>query len=284
MSTITAFIKSHPVLTYFVLTFAISWGGVLLAMGGPAGIRTTPEQYQALLPSAILAMLAGPSVAGILMTGFVHGRAGLRELLSHLTRWRVSARYYAVALLIAPLLMMALLLMLSLFSPEFLPSILTTGDRAALLIFGIVVGLVAGIFEELGWTGFAVPELRLRYGVLATGLIVGILWATWHLLVAFWASSTVTGPLSPASYLVDPFLYLAFFRVLMVWVYDRTGSLLVVMLMHASLTASPRILFPAAVSGVPLIAFDIVWAAVVGVIVMVLALGGRLSRQPLPGP
>ena len=41
---------------------------------------------------------------------------------------------------------------------------------------GIVGGLVVGFFEELGWTGFAIPTLmRLRYGVLGTGLIVGVL-------------------------------------------------------------------------------------------------------------
>ena len=53
------------------------------------------------------------------------------------------------------------------------------------MLFGIVVALVAGFIEELGWTGFAVPVLRRRYGVLATGLIVGFVWAAWHLLVAF---------------------------------------------------------------------------------------------------
>ena len=127
-------------------------------------------------------MLVGPSVAGILMTALVHGRAGFRELLSRLLTWRVGPRWYAVALLAGPLLGAATLFALSLTSPVFLPGILTTSDNATLLLVCIVYGLGAGFCEEIGWTGFAVPGLGQRYGVLATGLLVGLLWGAWHFL------------------------------------------------------------------------------------------------------
>src|SRR5215207_3593346 len=179
MKTIRAFIKSHPLLTYFALTFAISWGGIVIVLG-PGSFPGTPEQLDTLLPLVVLAILAGPSVAGVLTTVLVSGRAGFRELLSRLLRWRVDARWYAVALLTAPLIVMATLLALSLISPVFLPDIFTASDKASLLLSGIVAGLTGGFFEELGWTGFAVPRLRLRYGVLATGLIVGLVWGAWH--------------------------------------------------------------------------------------------------------
>jgi len=180
----------------------------------------------------------------------------------------------------------AILLALSLTSSVFLPGILTTSNKASLLLFGLVVGLIGGgLLEELGWTGFAVPTLlRLRYSVLRTGLIVGVLWAVWHVIVSFWVSGTTSGELSLASYLLDPFLFLVVFRILMVWVYYRTGgSLLVAMLMHASLTASSRILLPLAIAGVPLLTFDFIWAAVLCVVVAAVAVanGGKLSRQPL---
>ena len=89
MATIEAFIKRHPVLTYFALAFAISWCGVLIVVG-PGGIPGASEQFDPLLPFVGLAMLAGPSVAGLLLTGLIYGRAGLRELLSRLLRWRVA--------------------------------------------------------------------------------------------------------------------------------------------------------------------------------------------------
>jgi uncharacterized protein len=282
MTTIKAFIKRHPMLTYFALTFIISWGGILIVVG-PGGIpATNKEQIDRLFPIAILAMVAGPSVAGIVLTDLLYGRAGLREFGSRLLRWRVDARWYAVALLTAPLVFTAVLLTLSLISSGFLPSILTSDNKASDLLMGIFAGLMAGIFEELGWTGFAVPTLRMRYGVLGTGLIVGLTWAVWHLLVTFWATGTISGEFALASYLLDPFLFLVAFRVLMVWVYDRSGSLLVAILMHTSLTASTLIL-GAGIAGVPLVIFDLIWAAALWAVVAAVAVvnGGHLSQQAL---
>jgi hypothetical protein len=288
MTTIKAFIKRHPVPTYFALAFAISWGGMLIVVG-PGGIPAAPEQTEMLFPIALLAMLAGPSVAGILLTGLVHGRAGFRELLSRLFSWRVGARWYAVALLATPLLAMATLFALLPISPVFLPGIFASDDKASLLLIGIAVGLVVGIFEELGWTGFAIPRLRGRYGVLTTGLIVGLLWGAWHFILAFWASGDSSGGLSLALFL--PWvLYnvglLPAYRVLMVWVYDRTGSLLMAMLMHASLTGGlAMILMPLAISGVPNLIWYLVLTASLWVVVAAVAAAnrGQLSQQPLRG-
>ena len=88
--------------------------------------------------------------------------------------------------------------MLSLSSPEYLPTILTTSDKVSLLLLGIVGTLVGGIFEELGWTGFATSTLlrRMRYGVLTTGLIVGVLWGVAHFPLYYWgASADLSGAL-----------------------------------------------------------------------------------------
>src|SRR5215204_5622442 len=114
MKTIKAFIERHPLLSYFTLTFAISWGGFLIVVGGPGGIPGTKEQLETLLPIALLAMFAGPPVAGVLLTGLLYGRAGFRDLLTRMRRWRVGARWYAVALLLAPLLFTAVPIALSL--------------------------------------------------------------------------------------------------------------------------------------------------------------------------
>ena len=147
MTTIKAFIKSHPLLSYFALVFAISWGGFVLAVG-PGGIPATPEQFTTMPLLAILAVLAGPSVAGILLTGLVYGREGFRNLLTRITRWRVGARWYAVALLItAPLVFTAVLIPLSLISPVFLPGIFASDAKVCIVLMSIVVGLIVGIFE-----------------------------------------------------------------------------------------------------------------------------------------
>ena len=253
MTAIKAFVTRYPVLTFYALVFAISWGGILCLVG-PGRIPGTAEEVERLFPFALVVLFSGPSIAGILMTGLISGRAGLRELFSRLLRWRVGGRWYAAALLSGPLLVAAVLFALSLVSPVFLPGIVTADDRIALLLFGLAWGLIGGgLLEELGWTGFAVPRLRMRYGALATGLFVGLLWGAWHFLIAFWAISALAGEQSPAIFVAG---FLAFYvvalpayRVLMVWVYDRTASLLVAMLMHAFLSASTLILQPQTTAG-----------------------------------
>jgi membrane protease YdiL (CAAX protease family) len=157
-----------------------------------------------------------------------------------------------------------------------------------LLLFGLGWGLIGGgLLEELGWTGFAVPRLRRRYSALTAGLIVGLLWGAWHLLVAFWASRGLAGQSSLANFVAG---FLAFYvialpayRVLMVWVYDRTDSLLVAMLMHAMLSASTIVLQPMTTGSH--LTWNLVLAAVLWFVVAAVALvnRGHLSRQPLFG-
>jgi hypothetical protein len=278
MKTIKAFIKSHPLLSYFALTFGISWGGMLLIIGA-GGAGGYP----------MLAWVAGPPIAGIVLTGLVYGRVGFRDLLARMTKWRVGARWYAVALLTAPLYMTAILLALSVTSPDFLPTILTTSDKASLLLFGIAWGLMGGgLLEELGWTGFAVPTLlRMRYGVLGTGLIVGTVWAVLHFLAFFYlgrASGALPLLLFVPLDLFSVVVGMVAFRVLMVWVYDHTGESMLVagVLMHASYSASTLILGTLPISGVAFLTYMYTAAAVLWVVVGLVALanGGHLSRQP----
>jgi membrane protease YdiL (CAAX protease family) len=110
-----------------------------------------------------------------------------------------------VALLTFPVLATVVLSALSLSSSVYLPAIVTTGDKAALALTGIAVGLGYGLGEELGWTGFAIPRLRLRRSVLTTGLIVGFLWGAWHVPVTIWASGDSSGAFAPDVFLA-PFL------------------------------------------------------------------------------
>src|SRR5215204_5858144 len=98
MKIIKALIKSHPLLSYFFLIFAISWGGGLIVIG-PGAFLGTREISEELFLLEVLVALAGPSVSGILLTGLVDGRACLGEFRSRLLKWRVGAHWYAVALL-----------------------------------------------------------------------------------------------------------------------------------------------------------------------------------------
>ena len=133
------------------------------------------------------------------------------------------------------------------------------------------------------WAGRAspCPELRQRYSVLRTGLLVGLLWGAYHFSIIYWSGSH-PGALGLAILLLQLFAWLPAYRILMVWVYDRTESLLVAMLMHASLTAGMLILQPLAMAGMTLLVWLLAFAAAWWVVVAVVAAanGRQLSRKP----
>lgn len=274
--------QRYPLTTYCTLTFGISWGGLLLAVL-PAGFPATQESFDRLLPLAVVAMLAGPTVGAILATRMASGTPGLRDLLTRVRRSGAAPRWWVLALLAAPILMSGVLFALSALAPEYLPGILATNDPAGLLRFGLIVGLAAGVFEELGWTGVALPLLRRRFGVLASGLVLGVIWAAWHLLPAWWFSTRTAVPGSTAAFLLDPFLFLVGYRVLMVWVWEHTRSLPVAMGMHASLTASARILGPLQMAGTMLLVHDVVWAVLIWLVVAtVMDAGDQVAARARP--
>jgi uncharacterized protein len=282
MASVPAFLKRHPLLIYFLLVFAISWGGMLLVIsaGGGSSFPASGEEVGRLIGPIYAVWLMGPAVAGILLVALVHGRAGWRDLLARLLKWRVGAGWYAIALLTAPLLITAILFALSRTSSDFLPRLYSAGDWVSLLQFGIVAGLMVAFFEELGWTGFVVPTLRLRHGVFTTGLFLGFLWSAWRSSVVFWASGDARGELSPFLFVAAVvFSWQPASRVLLVWIYDRTGSLFVTMLMHASFVTFWTVLTPLTVVGAPLVTYYLVLAAALWVVAGV-AVASRRKLSP----
>ena len=170
---------------------------------------------------------------------------------------------------------------LSLVSPELRPDIVTADNKLGIVVAGMAVGLVVGFFEELGWTGFALPRLRLRYGVFTTGLVMGLLWGVWHF--PLFAGTTDPKGTVPPVLLVAALLFawLPPYRVLMVWVYDRTQSLLMAVLMHAPISATTYVLASEATSGTALVTQVLIWGAAFWFIVAVVAWvnGGSLTRH-----
>jgi uncharacterized protein len=125
--------------------------------------------------------------------------------------------------------------------------------------------------------------VRLQYGVLGTGLLVGLLWGAWHFPVIYWMSGP-PGAVPLAVLLpVQLFAWLPAFRVLLVWVHERTGSLLMAMLMHASLSSSMLVLQPAGMAGTSLLIYVVAFGAALWVVVGAVALveGGHLTRPRL---
>ena len=269
MTGFRAFIQRHAVLTYYALVFAISWGGALSVFGPGVFLGTKEISFVGLGVLGYLAIVAGPLVAGVSLAGLVHGRTGLRDFQSRLLKWQVSLRWYAVALLTAPLLTTAILFALSL-----TPPIMTAAGKAGFRLSGIIAGLVVAVCEESGWTGFAIPELRKRYGIVTTGLIVGLLWGAWHYPLFSGSVSSVGAIPRGLVLAVLLFSWLPPYRVLMVWVYDHTRSILMMMLMHFPLVVDSLVLAPQTPMS-EVVTYVLVFAAVLWAIVAALAVTNR---------
>lgn len=218
-------LRRHPLLAYYALTFLLSWGVLFLSIGGVGGFPATPQQAEDKLPVVVFELLTGPSISGVLLTAVLYGKPGLKERISqrflrlgrgrewYTDPWRVS--------LLVPITIGCIQAFLCLLvsSALYAPTILIDEDKAGRILVGIAYGLAAGTLEELGWSGWAVPETRKQYNVVVSGLSVGLVWGFWHFLVAVWGSGGPNGefdldlfiPWIPWNLLVLPF-----FRVLMV--------------------------------------------------------------------
>lgn len=262
------FIMRYSVLIYYVLTFLISWGSLLILVGanGLLGYKSIPADK---MPLLYLGMLLGPSIAGLAMTGLESGKDGYRELLRRLRDWRVSAKWYAVALFTAPLLLGMIIFGLSLTSSNYVPTIFSTKDKITPITGGIIAAILVGIFEELGWTGFAVPRLRKRFSMLVVGLAMGFLWGLWHMPL-FLESLNSADNVPKLIYLAALlFTFLPAYRVLMVWVYDNTKSLLVGMLMHVPQTALAVIL-QLNITGWQAVTYNLMYAAGLYILIVII--------------
>lgn len=257
------YIKNSPVTLFFILTFIISWSGILI-VAYQTGIPATTKQFDKLLPIAMIPYLLGPSIAGFIMIGLTKGKKGFSGLFKKLLKWRLGSSIYLIAIFIIPVLSFISLFILYQFSEVYIPDIVTTNDKTTLILSGLIYGIIGGgLLEELGWSGYATPKLREKYGVLKTGLIIGVFWGAWHFLPVFWGSGDSSGNLVLPKFLPGLFFHYAGLipaRILIVWLYDRSLSLIPPIIVHATLTAFTFFIFNISQVGVSLFIYYVLLA------------------------
>jgi membrane protease YdiL (CAAX protease family) len=223
----------YPLIFYFIIAYAGSWLVVLPYLRTPGGAGLLPFSWPIPFPvSAALAPFAGPCLAAFIMTGVTQGGAGIRRLLRRIVLWRVGVRWYLFALVGIPAI--------TVLGALVLPGVLATWQAPAsslLLIYPVsfVVSLIIGgpLGEEIGWRGFALPRLQRAQGPLVGSLILGLLWAFWH-LPYFWMPEWGT-PKGTTLDIVWFVLADIALTIVYTWVFNNTkGSLLIVILVHAS--------------------------------------------------
>ena len=239
----TGLLARHPLVFFFVIAYAGAWlveMPVVLSQTGTGLLQyTIPRPVLAVAIAA--ATFAGPTLSAFIMTSVTEGRAGIHRLLRRYVLWRVNFRWYLFVLLIIPAI--------EVLGAIVLPGVLASYQSLTLsLVLSYPVAFVSTFIlggplgEEPGWRGFALPRLQSLHGPLVGSVILGVLWALWHLPL-FW-SGVWTPPTIPN--IVMFVLMITALTIIMTWVFNNAkGSLLITMLMHASFnTFANRIVSP----------------------------------------
>jgi membrane protease YdiL (CAAX protease family) len=182
-----------------------------------------------------------PSLVALALTERAEGRATTQALLDRIFLWHVGVRWYLFAVGYTPAIKLSAAAVHRVVTgawPRF-------GDEAwYLMAMAIVFSTWVQAGEEIGWRGYALPRLSARVGLAPASVILGVVWASWHLPLFFFPAADTLGQSFPV-YL----LQVTALSVAGAWLYWRIGgSLLLVMLLHAAVNNTKDIV-PSAVSG-----------------------------------
>ena len=212
MSRLSNLVKRHPLITFFVLAYALSWCAV--PFGG----------FEA----------EGPLLAALIVIPLTQGRAGLRELGSRMIRWRVGWIWYAVAIGL-PLAALLITVALNVALGAGAPSLAQMGPLSSLImVFAVrlINPLNGPMGEEPGWRGFALSGLQASRSPLVATLILALLVTIWHVPLFFLEGGLQ--PFQPSVVLggvLGPFA----FTFVATWLFNHTGgSVLMTIVMHAA--------------------------------------------------
>lgn len=269
-------VRRFPLGAYFTLAYGLS---VLAAgvIGLPA--RSVSPASFVMFPVLVI----GVGTAGVALTAATRGREGLADLGRRFRRWRLG-RWYLV-LLIPPLGILAVVTVFRfLVSPVFSSALVPFNMTLGFVAFGIAVGLLSGLSEEMGWTGFAYPRLSRRFGALAGAVLLGLLWGVWHFsVIDSLGAASPHGAYLPA-YFASFILAMMAMRVLIAWAYSNTQSVLVAQLLHASSTASLVVVSPPHVTAAQEVLWYFAYAGLLWLVVAIVVarFGTSLTGRRAP--
>lgn len=251
-------VKRHPLVTFFVLAYGLSWGNYILT---------------ATWPNIPFLFPYGPLLAAIIVASITRGSDGRKDLLSRCLRWRVGLQWYVMALSL-PVAIALITVSLNVLLGASMPTIAQLGPWYSPLLLFPVAMIDAPLGEEPGWRGYALPRFPASRSPLENTLILGVLLAGWHLPLAL-AEGSIAAP-----YLIATIAS----AVMTNWVYyNARESALIAILYHTAANTMGLYLFPT-FSGNDFVRLFWLLAAVncVMAVVVVLVAGPNLRRQPHP--
>jgi len=217
MSTIRESLRRHPLWWFFGLAFGINAAATSVNL-------VTPVEHMSLV---WFIAIFSPTIAAYLVAAGMGGWPDVKRLLAGYTRWRIGWQWYLAALSMALIPLGVALVYIALgHPPRGLREGLTWGGYLVILMQGWLTGPLA---EESGWRGFALPRLQGRMNALYASLLLGLLWAFWH-VPQYLTGGVQTGGMMPFFIFVPVTIVLT---ILFTWVFNNTrGSLVATTVMH----------------------------------------------------
>ena len=175
-------IKNHPLPAFFILTFFLSW-----LSGFPAAfLPNWPD-----ILTFFMSMM--PAVAAMIIVLLTGGKQHLLTLLSSLKKIRVPWYWYGFVLLFPATTMITTIFIFSqtnkLSLDASFPLFHLNFSHFFFLIGILVYQLVIVWGEELGWRGYALPELQKKMHPIYASILLGLIWGIWHLPYFFMKGS-----------------------------------------------------------------------------------------------
>jgi uncharacterized protein len=205
-----------PLASFVALAYAVSWGWTFPFVAA-GDVVEKGVGWPTTLPA-----LVGPGLAAFVVTALLWSRAGVRDLLARMTRWRMSLGWWAATL--SPLAFLGVALAVA-WATGKLPSWSDFGRYNGLPALGVVpvavIAVLSTFGEETGWRGFALPLLQRRYSAFTAALLVTPIWAVWHLPYFFTVSTY--RDFAPVGYVGFVF-GLACGSIVLTWLYNGTGG------------------------------------------------------------
>ncbi len=275
-SGIIAVVRRHPVVTYFVLAFAFSWAyWIPLARSGQiVRVGFPPTHFPGLL---------GPLGAALVTTALTRGRAGLRDLVARMFRWRVGWRWWLIAAF-SPFVFFTLGAAITAALGRGWPDLRGLGRFGGVPPIGVVgvwiiLVLINGFGEETGWRGYAQAELQRRHNWIVASLIIAVPWALWH-APTFWVLETYRslGPVVLPGF----FLGLAAGAIVHAFIYNRSGgSILMAALWHGSFNMASGSLAARGIVAAVTSTAVMIWAIVLVILEVRSRRGRRFAGQEI---
>lgn len=262
-------IEHRPFLYFLIFTFAISW-----ITGFPTVF--VPGKFEGL---SYLSNF-GPALGALIVVGIVEGSDGIKRLVNSLFQWRVKFVWYLVVSLGPALTMVTAIILYYAFTGNGLAKNFNDWFSAfpqhLLIVVSLFIFMLVGIWgEEIGWRGFALPRLQKVYHPLLASLILGAIWAVWH-LPAFFIKYSQQAQLGMTYF----FLATLGYSILYSWVYNGSKeSLFMIWLLHSmnNATVSYTMLYFKPLTNEPV--FSLVVLGLFDILVILLTKSTLLYRR-----